>query len=92
MRDGQREHDLAARLGGDEFLVVLSGLDRRQATSRAQALAEEYRRLLCVDVNGSELTVSVGVSTFPADGADFDSLLHAADLRMYSNKAHRVPA
>lgn len=90
----QREQpgELAARLGGDEFLAVLPASDQDNAVARAGLLAEDYRRALRMNIKGHELTVSVGVSVYPADGVDVDSLLHTADLRMYHHKSQRMPA
>ncbi len=85
-----RETDLVARLGGDEFVVVLTHVGQRGADAAAkiggqllQALGRPYA------VQGHELhsTPSVGISLFPADGAEPDTLMKNADTAMYHAKA-----
>ena len=86
-----RRSDLLARLGGDEFLVALTGLD--PATTAAEARAGRRRadrgRAARVALRDREVAVgaSVGVAVYPADGEEFEALLHAADLSMYAHKA-----
>ncbi|NHC15170.1 diguanylate cyclase [Motilibacter deserti] len=89
-----RRGDLVARLGGDEFLVILPGLDQASAGEEGRRVAAELSRLLSEPVSTPRgevrVTASIGVSSFPADGAEFDQLLHAADSRMYEVKsAHK---
>jgi diguanylate cyclase (GGDEF)-like protein len=82
-----RERDVAARLGGDEFVVLLvGGSDGSVAVSRiAAALAAPHGL--------GDVTLSVGASigraVYPADGADAETLMHAADVAMYGNKRKR---
>lgn len=87
LREQVRSSDLVARLGGDEFLIFLPGETRR---ALVDALCERLARALSepVYVNGQEarVTPSLGVSLYPQDGTDFDTLLRNADLAMYSAK------
>jgi diguanylate cyclase (GGDEF)-like protein len=82
-----RERDVVARLGGDEFVVMLvGGGDGSHAIARiAAALAAPH------GLGDVTLTIdaSIGRAVYPADGADAESLLHAADLAMYRNKRER---
>jgi diguanylate cyclase (GGDEF)-like protein/PAS domain S-box-containing protein len=90
-----REDDqlgLRARIGGDEFLVVLVGLRPVDAALHTMRVAAHLDRRLRGDIGGRAVTVSIGTSTFPDDGADFDALLHAADRRMYDIKSRAEPA
>ncbi len=82
-----RESDTVARLGGDEFVVLLPALHDvadvevvahkiLAATGKSfVALGQEFR-----------VTASVGVSTFPKDGDDEQSLMKNADIAMYQAK------
>lgn len=83
-----REMDTVARLGGDEFVLVLPGL---QDGAEAAAIGQKLMAELAVPylTGGSELrlTVSVGISVFPDDGADFSRLIMNADAAMYHAKA-----
>jgi diguanylate cyclase (GGDEF)-like protein len=87
LRSAVRSADLVARLGGDEFLILMVSGDIRQEVSRVrqrlmQAVAEP------VHILGHEVRVtpSIGVSLFPHDGQDLETLLRHADLAMYSAK------
>ena len=81
------EPDLIGRRGGDELvalLVDIPGADR--AVEVAQALIKsisEPARVLGMEV---AVTPSVGISFFPQDGVELDSLLNAADAAMYQAK------
>jgi diguanylate cyclase (GGDEF)-like protein len=87
LRGCLRESDTVARLGGDEFVVLLPALDDAAdvevvahkilaATSKSfVALGQEVR-----------VTASVGVSTYPKDGDDEQSLMKNADIAMYQAK------
>jgi diguanylate cyclase (GGDEF)-like protein/PAS domain S-box-containing protein len=90
LRGRLRRGDLLARLGGDEFLVALIGLDPATARNEARRVADELTAAVHAPValRGEEVTVgaSIGVAVYPADGEEFESLLHAADLGMYAHK------
>jgi diguanylate cyclase (GGDEF)-like protein/PAS domain S-box-containing protein len=84
-----REGDTVARLGGDEFMVVLPNLDdARGAAVAAQKIRESLAQV--TELNGQEVFVSasIGVSLFPADAADAETLIRNADAAMYSAKRH----
>ncbi|MET0763844.1 MAG: diguanylate cyclase [Blastococcus sp.] len=90
LRARLRRGDLLARLGGDEFLVALVGLDPETAAHEARRVAQQLAAAVRepVELRGNEVSVgaSVGVGVYPADGEDFESLLHSADLSMYARK------
>jgi diguanylate cyclase (GGDEF)-like protein/putative nucleotidyltransferase with HDIG domain len=85
--------DVVVRYGGDEFIVVLDGLDRTAAERVARTLQhaiEAYNPGLFHERLGVlRLGVSAGVASFPADGADFATLVSVADAHMYQNKTER---
>ena len=82
-----REIDTVSRLGGDEFVIVLPEL--REALDAAAvarkiltALAEAYR----IDGHQLSITQTLGISIYPQDGPDADTLLRNADSAMYHAK------
>ncbi len=82
-----RRSDTLARLGGDEFTVVLAELDDpRDAMRAAKNIVEAMR--LPYTVEGRELfvTISLGISLFPEDGDDSETLMVNADVAMYRAK------
>lgn len=76
-----------ARHGGDEFLVLLDALDD---VSQAQTIAEDLiaciRPALALQGREIHLSVSIGVSSFPQDGSDPETLIRNADQAMYRAK------
>jgi diguanylate cyclase (GGDEF)-like protein len=82
-----REGDIVARLGGDEFVLLVEEI------GDAAVLAEIARKLLAAlselgKIDGHELnvTLSIGICTYPADGRDSKALLAGADIAMYRAK------
>jgi diguanylate cyclase (GGDEF)-like protein len=83
-----REGDTVARMGGDEFVMVLEEIaNTEDALLIGETLIPELGRPY--PVSGQEVTVtaSVGVSTYPADGLDANTLVRHADAAMYAAKA-----
>ena len=82
--------DTAARLGGDEFALLFVGM---QESSKCSPLCAKVEQEVGqpVDVDGLRLTpaCSIGYALYPRDGNNLDSLLSAADTRMYQAKRAR---
>ncbi|KZE32649.1 PAS domain S-box-containing protein/diguanylate cyclase (GGDEF)-like protein [Crenobacter luteus] len=87
------KHSLApgamlARQGGDEFIILLP---RLAEPAEAAAVAETVREAFAAafDVHGHRLTItpSIGISVFPDDGRDFETLVRNADAAMYLAKS-----
>ncbi len=81
-----RRIDTVARLGGDEFIFAMPGFHTAAATEVARRLVDVFARPF--EVAGHELTVtpSLGISIYPADGKDLETLLRNADTAMYRAK------
>jgi diguanylate cyclase (GGDEF)-like protein/PAS domain S-box-containing protein len=82
-----RESDIVARLGGDEFVVVLTGMESALdampvAGKILHALGQPYE----VDGHILHSSPSIGVSVFPGDGTDAETLMKNADTAMYHAK------
>ena len=82
-----REGDAVARLGGDEFVVSLSALtDSGDATLIARKILETLREPFFIGNREMNVSGSIGIGVYPADGQDMESLMHAADTAMYHAK------
>ncbi|HJW93180.1 MAG TPA: PAS domain S-box protein [Thermoanaerobaculia bacterium] len=82
-----RAEDTVARMGGDEFTILLSDIgDRRAAATVAQKVLDSIGQPLDVDRHELFVTTSIGISMFPDDGADAETLLKNADRAMYRAK------
>ena len=76
-----------ARLGGDEFTILIPDLDRvDHALNVADRVKDAMRRPFLIEGNEIFVTASIGISLFPEDGDDCDSLLKFADTAMYHAK------
>ncbi|MEO8102296.1 MAG: EAL domain-containing protein [Betaproteobacteria bacterium] len=89
-----RATDTVARLGGDEFAVILENLpvaDSADAQEGAQNVADKMIASLAapIMINGQHLNTScsIGISVYPIDGQDPQTLMKHADVAMYDAKA-----
>lgn len=82
--------DLLARVGGDEFVLVMNQPDHPDIVNGAAKMAEAILKSLTEPIllEGQELVIStsIGISRFPTDGQDADTLLKHADVAMYRAK------
>jgi diguanylate cyclase (GGDEF)-like protein len=82
-----REGDTLSRLGGDEFIVLLLNIAGEEeifsVAQKVVAITSEPIRMKAQDL---QVGCSIGISIFPKDGADFESLLKNADAAMYRAK------
>ena len=91
MRGCVRDVDTLFRFGGDEFAALLVETDRRAArvvAERIRGLIEKHV-FLEKDNTPSQVTVSIGISTFPDDATNQEKLLDLADQAMYAGKESR---
>ncbi len=76
-----------ARLGGDEFTILIPDLERvENALNVAHRVKEAMRRPFLIEANEIFVTASIGISLYPEDGEDCNSLLKYADTAMYHAK------
>ncbi|MBE9610457.1 bifunctional diguanylate cyclase/phosphodiesterase [Chitinilyticum piscinae] len=80
--------DILARLGGDEFVVVLTDIAGPLAASAiADRILASFAVPFELEAGGFASSTSIGISIFPDDGADADTLIRNADVAMYQAKA-----
>jgi diguanylate cyclase (GGDEF)-like protein len=84
LRGSSRTIDTPARYGGDEFALILPESSEQDAKQAAQRICDA----LVNDGQSPPVTVSVGVSVYPADGTSIEKLLGAADRALYRMKGH----
>ena len=83
-----REQDTVARLGGDEFLIMLTHLkDATDAAVAAERLMDAMTAEFVVEGHPLNVSCSIGISVFPEQGADCETLIKNADAAMYCAKA-----
>lgn len=94
LRAAARTGDLVGRIGGDEFLVLVTELDSHSARAQTERVAER----LCDELeapftlgsgNAARLAATFGVALYPHDAPTAETLIAAADRRMYAAKAPR---
>ncbi|MDO9451421.1 MAG: EAL domain-containing protein [Stagnimonas sp.] len=81
-----REQDTVARLGGDEFVLLLEHSEQASVPQIAQCLLDHIGLPVLIGGHVFNITCSIGLSVFPADGTDADTLLKNADAAMYRAK------
>lgn len=82
-----RASDVVARLGGDEFVVLLHEIDSEsQVLSVARNLLSAAMKPVLIQGQDCRVTASIGISLFPRDGADENTIMRNADLAMYLAK------
>lgn len=82
-----RQVDTVARLGGDEFTIVLLEINHAQdAKDVAQKILKVISQPYKIEEHELFVTASVGISIYPDDGSDIESLIRKADIAMYRAK------
>ena len=88
LRESVRASDVISRLDGDEFLIIVPDIDNAMSVS---AIASKIRRALAephqIDSHLLYATATVGISLFPSDGDDAETLIRNAETAMYKAKS-----
>ncbi|HEX2776569.1 MAG TPA: diguanylate cyclase, partial [Candidatus Acidoferrales bacterium] len=82
-----RGSDTVSRQGGDEFVVLLSEMQQSEdAAITARRMLEAVAKVHSIDQHDLHVTTSIGVSIYPDDGLDVETLIKNADTAMYQAK------
>lgn len=87
LSDCVRKADTVARLGGDEFVVLLRDIDKPEsAAGIAGKIIDDVTRPIRIRDKEVVVGASIGISLYPSDGSDMESLMKNADMAMYQVK------
>lgn len=83
------EEDFAVRYGGEEFLLVLVNSGKENAIRVAEAIRRKVEKeIFYLRREATQVTVSIGIATYPLDGRTKEELIHKADEWLYFAKTH----
>jgi diguanylate cyclase (GGDEF)-like protein/PAS domain S-box-containing protein len=86
LRGKIRSGDIIGRLGGDEFVIVLSDCDAEGASRIASSITEALASPLQLGDRQVPISASMGISIYPDNAIDIDTLIQQADAAMYQAK------
>ncbi|UCD90535.1 MAG: diguanylate cyclase [Desulfobacterales bacterium] len=84
LRENLRQADIIARYGGEEFVIFFPETDKKSASILAERLRDGFSKIKLDNL--PQLSISIGVASYPDDGNDIQSLIHNADAAMYTAK------
>ena len=88
MRALLRDDDTVTRIGGDEFTILVAHVEHLDdATNVARRVREALKLPIVIDGRELFVTASIGISVYPNDGEDAETLLRNADTAMYRAKS-----
>ncbi len=89
LRSAVRSTDLVARLGGDEFVLVITDVKKTESLAAiSQKILESIMKVIVIKGQEIYITTSIGISLYPYDGQNMQTLMKNADLALYRAKEH----
>ncbi len=87
IRNAIREEDTVARFGGDEFTVLIHIIGKIEDAGKiGQKILDALKTPITIDERDFVVTSSIGISVYPLDGVDGETLIRNADTAMYRAK------
>ncbi|HZJ85888.1 MAG TPA: bifunctional diguanylate cyclase/phosphodiesterase [Erysipelotrichaceae bacterium] len=81
------DNGVVARFGGDEFMILLRNYDNKDTVvNMAESIINIFKTNQTIGYQNFNITASIGISIFPNDGEDSDTLIKNADIAMYVAK------
>jgi len=91
LRSATRVEDTVARMSGDEFIILIEGMENREALETvSQKIQQKLSDGLLIDGKLICAHTSIGIATFPDDGDNPEALIKQADMRMYADKKNKT--
>lgn len=88
LRKGASNEDLICRFGGEEFGILIIGKDKEAAILFSETLRRDIEKEeITLRRERTGITVSMGMSFYPADGTDIEAIIKSADTRLYKAKS-----
>ncbi len=82
-----RDSNIVARMGGDEFVIILNDLtNKEQVIPVIERLLKSLKESISFGNHECSIGASIGISIYPGDGDDVDTLTRKADMAMYEIK------
>lgn len=87
LKSSLRESDLASRLSGDEFVILIENCkDKEDVSVIVEKIYAKFMKPILINDIQYYIKTSIGVSFYPDNGNDFETLIKSADTAMYSSK------
>lgn len=80
------EQGIVSRQGGDEFIILLDDIDRQGISKVAKRILNSFAHPFAIQQEEFYVTPSIGISVYPSDGMDGETLIKNADIAMYVAK------
>lgn len=87
LREQMRKGDTIARLGGDEFIIMQANVkELGEVVHMASRIIESFQKPCIMEGREFYISASIGISVYPDDGTDIQTLMKNADVAMYKAK------
>ena len=86
LEEAVQKNGMVSRQGGDEFIILLEDSSKEKTNQVAQRLLDEFSTPIVMNHQAYFITPSIGISMYPTDGNDEETLIQLADTAMYLAK------